>query len=207
MSTIDPSSSPITTVVATTKDENAAAIAASSCIRKVGRPKSPIHAEFEWSPKFGDLKCDQAKCKHCGWRGAYSKQNMDRHWKNCLQRPREDLHALEARRRFLSTVPKRLTSTERSLGLAKVPDWKIVEGRDAIYRRFEFKDFSEAWGFMSRAALAAEQINHHPEWFNVYNRVEVTLSTHDCDGLSQNDINLATKLDEFAIGLKSQHDI
>ncbi|RHY34057.1 hypothetical protein DYB32_001180 [Aphanomyces invadans] len=111
------------------------------------------------------------------------------------------------RRRFLSTVPKRLTSTERSLGLAKIPDWKVVEGRDAIYRRFDFKDFNEAWGFMSRAALVAEQTNHHPEWFNVYNRVDVTLSTHDCNGLSQNDINFATKLDEFAIGLKSQHDI
>lgn len=68
----------------------------------------------------------------------------------------------------------------------------MVEGRDAIKKSFTFADFNEAWGFMSRAALKAESMNHHPEWFNVYNRVEVTLSTHDCQGLSQRDIKLAT---------------
>ncbi|CAK4084757.1 unnamed protein product [Aphanomyces euteiches] len=185
--------------------EDAVALAAHAPIRRVGRPKSLIHAEFEWSPKFGELKCDQAKCKHCGWKGAYSKQNMDRHWKNCLQRPRDD-SPIDTRRRFISTVPKRLTPAERSVLLAKVPEWKVVEGRDAIQRRFEFKDFSEAWSFMSRTALFAEQNNHHPEWFNVYNRVDVTLSTHDCSGLSQNDISMAAKMDEFASGI-SHHDV
>ncbi|KAF0689023.1 Aste57867_19478 [Aphanomyces stellatus] len=182
-------------------------------VRKVGRPKSLIHAEFEWFPKFGDLKCDLAKCKHCGWKGAYSKQNMDRHWKNCLSRPRDGT-PVDSRRRFLSTItPKRLSAAELTAGLARIPEWKAVEGkdavggRDAIYRRFEFKDFSEAWGFMSRTALYAEQNNHHPEWFNVYNRVEVTLTTHDCSGLSQNDINMAAKMDQFASGFKTHHDI
>ncbi|XP_064397501.1 putative pterin-4-alpha-carbinolamine dehydratase [Halichondria panicea] len=75
--------------------------------------------------------------------------------------------------------------------------WKTVEGRDAIQKEFTFKDFSEAWGFMSRVALKAEQMNHHPEWFNVYNRVDVTLSTHDCQGLSLRDIKLATFIEDI----------
>ena len=69
--------------------------------------------------------------------------------------------------------------------------WEMVEGRDAIKKQFLFKDFNEAFGFMSRIALKAEQMNHHPEWFNVYNKVDVTLSTHDCGGLSSNDVELA----------------
>lgn len=69
--------------------------------------------------------------------------------------------------------------------------WERVEGRDAIVKKFGFKDFNEAWGFMGRVALKAEQMNHHPEWFNVYNRVEVTLSTHDVGGLSERDVALA----------------
>ena len=77
--------------------------------------------------------------------------------------------------------------------------WSVVEGdRDAIHKKYEFKDFLESWSFMSRVALAAEKMDHHPEWFNVYNRVEVTLTTHDCSGLSQNDIDLANKMDAFA---------
>jgi 4a-hydroxytetrahydrobiopterin dehydratase len=77
----------------------------------------------------------------------------------------------------------------------------MVSGRDAIKKNFEFKDFSEAWGFMSRAALVAESLNHHPEWFNVYNRVEITLSTHDVGEsgvLSLKDVKLANKLDTYA---------
>ena len=70
-----------------------------------------------------------------------------------------------------------------------------VEGRDAIQRTFQFADFNEAWGFMSRAALLAEQDGHHPEWFNVFNRVDVTLATHDCQGLSKKDIKLAKAMD------------
>ena len=76
--------------------------------------------------------------------------------------------------------------------------WKVQDDRDAIQKTFEFVNFSQAWGFMSRTALLAEQMDHHPEWFNVYNRVDVTLSTHDCGGLSNNDINMATELEAFA---------
>lgn len=73
-----------------------------------------------------------------------------------------------------------------------------MEGRDAIKKQFNFSDFNEAWGFMSRVALKAESMNHHPEWFNVYNRVEVTLSTHDCQGLSARDVKLANFMDKLA---------
>jgi 4a-hydroxytetrahydrobiopterin dehydratase len=76
--------------------------------------------------------------------------------------------------------------------------WAAVPGRDAIRKVWKFRNFSEAWGFMSRAALAAEKLNHHPEWKNVYNVVDVTLTTHDCDGLSQLDIDLAVKMDKLA---------
>ena len=71
-----------------------------------------------------------------------------------------------------------------------------MEGRDAIKKQFLFKDFNEAFGFMTRVALKADKMNHHPEWFNVYNRVEVTLSTHDCQGLSERDIKLATFIED-----------
>ena len=74
----------------------------------------------------------------------------------------------------------------------------MVDGRDAIKKSFTFTDFSEAFGFMSRVALRAEQMNHHPEWFNVYNRVEVTLSTHEYQGLSERDIKLASFMDTIS---------
>ena len=76
--------------------------------------------------------------------------------------------------------------------------WGAVPGRDAIRKVWKFKNFSEAWAFMSRAALAAEKANHHPEWSNVYNVVDVTLTTHDCTGLSALDIDLARRMDGFA---------
>jgi len=76
--------------------------------------------------------------------------------------------------------------------------WAEISERDAIKKSFKFTDFSQAWGFMSRCALVAEKLDHHPEWFNVYNRVEVTLSTHDCDGLSELDVALASAMDEFS---------
>ncbi len=79
----------------------------------------------------------------------------------------------------------------RSEALAQLDGWSEVEGRDAITKSFTFKSFSEAWAFISRAALKAEQMNHHPEWFNVYARVDVTLTTHDCDGLSDLDLKMA----------------
>ena len=76
--------------------------------------------------------------------------------------------------------------------------WGAVKDRDALRKIWKFKSFSEAWGFMSRAALAAEKLNHHPEWSNVYNVVDVTLTTHDCDGLSALDLALAKKMDAVA---------
>jgi 4a-hydroxytetrahydrobiopterin dehydratase len=84
--------------------------------------------------------------------------------------------------------------------------WAAVPGKDAIRKILKFKNFSEAWGFMSRAALVAEKLNHHPEWKNVYNVVDVTLTTHDCHGLSQLDIDLARAMDRMATGADVQKD-
>jgi 4a-hydroxytetrahydrobiopterin dehydratase len=92
----------------------------------------------------------------------------------------------------------RLTDEERAGLAAALPAWRMVEGRDAIARSFRFKDFSEAWGFMCRVALAAEAQDHHPEWSNVWNRVEITLSTHDAGGLSARDVRLARAIDALA---------
>jgi 4a-hydroxytetrahydrobiopterin dehydratase len=90
---------------------------------------------------------------------------------------------------------ERLDATARA-GLASVlPHWRPVEGRDAIRREFRFRDFSEAWGFMARVALLAEAQDHHPEWSNVWNRVEILLSTHDAGGLSARDVRLARAID------------
>jgi 4a-hydroxytetrahydrobiopterin dehydratase len=95
---------------------------------------------------------------------------------------------------------EKLSATERA-GLAlTLPGWKLVEGRDAITRSFRFKDFSEAWGFMARVALLAEAQDHHPEWFNVWNRVEITLATHDAGGLSAHDVRLAQAIDGLLAG-------
>lgn len=94
----------------------------------------------------------------------------------------------------------KLSDAERAevlAGLAKT-DWAAVEGRDAIVKTFRFKDFSEAFAFMTRVALKAEKMDHHPEWFNVYNRVEVTLTTHDAGGLSLLDVTLAKYADAVA---------
>ncbi|KAK3107204.1 hypothetical protein FSP39_009360 [Pinctada imbricata] len=74
----------------------------------------------------------------------------------------------------------------------------MVEGRDAIYKEFLFKDFNQAFGFMTRIAIQADKMDHHPEWFNVYNKVQITLSTHDCGGLSQRDVKLANFIEQVA---------
>lgn len=93
-------------------------------------------------------------------------------------------------------VPK-LTDADRDALLAAYPDWTLAcEGR-AIERKFKFADFSEAWGFMCRVALLAEAHDHHPEWFNVYNRVEITLNTHDADGLSERDAVMAAAIERL----------
>jgi 4a-hydroxytetrahydrobiopterin dehydratase len=82
--------------------------------------------------------------------------------------------------------------------LSQLSGWSAAEGRDAIVKTFKFKDFNAAFGFMTRAALAAEKLDHHPEWFNVYNRVEVLLATHDAEGVTDLDVTLARTMDEAA---------
>jgi len=93
---------------------------------------------------------------------------------------------------------KPLIGVERARSIASLQDWSEAKGRDAISKTFQFKSFSQAWAWMSRVALYAEKADHHPEWFNVYGRVEVTLSTHSAGGLTEKDIALARKMDEYA---------
>ncbi len=93
---------------------------------------------------------------------------------------------------------KKLTAAERTAALKNLSGWQAVKGREAIQRSFKFKNFNEAWGFMNRVALMAEKADHHPEWFNVYNRVDILLTTHDCNGLSQRDVTLAKSIDKLA---------
>lgn len=93
---------------------------------------------------------------------------------------------------------EKLSVDERAAFKKAHPDWNPTDGRDAVKRAFKFKDFNEAFGFMTRVAIAADKADHHPEWFNVYNRVEITLTTHDADGLSQRDVELAAFIDAAA---------
>jgi 4a-hydroxytetrahydrobiopterin dehydratase len=93
-------------------------------------------------------------------------------------------------------IPK-LTEAERKAALGELAHWQATDGRDAIKRNFKFKNFSEAWGFMNRVALLAEAQDHRPEWSNVYSRVEILLTTHDCDGLSARDLKLARDIDKL----------
>ena len=97
-------------------------------------------------------------------------------------------------------MAQKLTGAARAAALAKLSGWSEVKGRDAITRKFVFKDFNEAFGFMARAALVAEKMDHHPEWFNVYKNVEVTLSTHDAGGLTELDVKLAEAMNRLAGG-------
>lgn len=93
---------------------------------------------------------------------------------------------------------QKLTGSARAAALAQVSGWAECDGRDAIAKTFVFKDFAKAFAFMTQVALAAERANHHPEWFNVWNRVEITLSTHDAGGLTERDIALARAIDGAA---------
>src|SRR5256886_15850438 len=93
---------------------------------------------------------------------------------------------------------EKLTGAARQTALRELHGWSEVEDRDAIRKSYHFSNFSEAWGFLSRIALAAEKMDHHPEIFNVYNRVEIILSTHDAGGLSERDIHPAQGIDEMA---------
>ena len=90
-----------------------------------------------------------------------------------------------------------LLGAARAKILAELEGWEEVRGRDAITKTFQFKSFNQAWGWMNRVALVAEKMDHHPEWANVYGRVEVTLSTHDAGGVTQLDIDLAHKMEAF----------
>lgn len=96
--------------------------------------------------------------------------------------------------------PERLTAEARDAALAPLlaSGWTMTEGRDAIAKRFTFRNFVEAWGFMSRVAIWAEKLDHHPEWSNVYKTVDVTLTTHDAGGLTDLDIRLASKMDALS---------
>lgn len=91
-----------------------------------------------------------------------------------------------------------LSAEARNAALAGLPDWQVTAGRDAITRQFKFADFSAAFGFITRVALVAEKMNHHPEWSNVWNRVDVTLTSHDAGGLTERDIRLANAMDLIA---------
>jgi 4a-hydroxytetrahydrobiopterin dehydratase len=95
-------------------------------------------------------------------------------------------------------MPGKLTADARKAALAKLSGWSEVADRDAIAKKFVFKDFNQAFGFMTRTALVAEKMDHHPEWFNVYKTVEVTLSTHDAGGVTELDIKLAETMDRLA---------
>jgi 4a-hydroxytetrahydrobiopterin dehydratase len=95
-------------------------------------------------------------------------------------------------------MAEKLTGAARKAALAKIPEWAELMERDAIFRKFTFRDFNEAFGFMTRIALIAEKRDHHPEWFNVYKTVEVTLATHDAGGVTEKDIALAQAMDKLA---------
>ncbi|XP_032805805.2 pterin-4-alpha-carbinolamine dehydratase isoform X2 [Petromyzon marinus] len=99
--------------------------------------------------------------------------------------------------------PERLGQAEREAALPELTasGWLVQASRDAIHKEFLFKDFNQAFGFMSRVALQAEKMDHHPEWFNVYNKVQITLSTHDCGGLSERDVRLARFIDKAAASI------
>jgi len=94
--------------------------------------------------------------------------------------------------------PSEMSDSERDSAMSNLDGWSYDAGDKAIKKTFKFADFSEAWGFMNRAALLAEQMDHHPEWFNVYNRVEVKMTTHDADGVTAWDIKMATAMNGFA---------
>lgn len=95
---------------------------------------------------------------------------------------------------------EKLAEPEREAFYKDFKGWEPVDGRDAAKKQFVFADFNEAFGFMTRVAIAAEKADHHPEWFNVYNRVEITLTTHDADGLSARDVSLAGFIEKAARG-------
>jgi len=95
-------------------------------------------------------------------------------------------------------MARKLSDAERDQFLKAHPEWTVTEDRDAIRRTFRFEDFNAAFAFMTRVALAAERADHHPEWANVYNKLEITLTTHDAGGLTARDVDLAVFIDRAA---------
>lgn len=93
--------------------------------------------------------------------------------------------------------PEKLTTDAVKIAMNEVDGWSMVDGREAIHKTFTFKNFVQAFGFMTQSAIIAEKIDHHPEWFNVYKTVEVTLATHDVDGLTELDFKLAKAMDKI----------
>ena len=106
--------------------------------------------------------------------------------------------ARRASQRFLYNKPVLLEGASKSKALESLNGWQVVSGRDAIQKSFVFENFVDAFGFMTKVAIISEKMNHHPEWFNVYNKVDVVLSTHDCSGLSLLDIKLALEMDRLS---------
>ena len=100
-------------------------------------------------------------------------------------------------------MAEKLSPDEIHSALTDLDGWNKVDGKDAIQKTFKFKNFTRAWAFMSSAALLAEKMNHHPEWFNVYNKVEVTLNTHDVGGVSELDLKMAKRMNGYAASLQS----
>ncbi|XP_049642761.1 pterin-4-alpha-carbinolamine dehydratase 2 [Suncus etruscus] len=116
---------------------------------------------------------------------------------------RRFLSVLRARRPGLAAMSAdahSLTAEERNQAVLelKAAGWLELSERDALYKEFTFKNFNQAFGFMSRIALQAEKMNHHPEWFNVYNKVQITLTSHDCGGLTKRDVKLANFIEKVA---------
>lgn len=99
---------------------------------------------------------------------------------------------------YIGSPMKKLDPAARAAAMKELSQWQDVDGRDAIRRVFAFKDFNQAFGFMSRVALLAEKMDHHPEWFNVYNKVDITLATHDAGGVTDNDIEMAKAMEGYA---------
>jgi 4a-hydroxytetrahydrobiopterin dehydratase len=93
---------------------------------------------------------------------------------------------------------KKLDAAARAKAFADLPNWREVPGRDAIARKFSFADFNQAFAFMTRVAMLAEKMDHHPEWSNIYRNVDVTLATHDAGGVTDNDIAMARAMDRYA---------
>ncbi|KAM6249392.1 pterin-4-alpha-carbinolamine dehydratase 2 [Spheniscus humboldti] len=106
-------------------------------------------------------------------------------------------------RAAMSSQSHWLTTEERNQVLLdlKASGWSELGERDAIYKEFNFKNFNQAFGFMTRVALQAEKMNHHPEWFNVYSKVQITLISHDCGGLTKRDVKLAQFIDKAAVSV------